>query len=79
MDQGAPREGRSLNMPATDVGVKRPPYARQHTTGPDRARPGPVGPCGQVARQALNELPQPQPPEAFGFLNVNPAPIMVVT
>lgn len=28
---------------------------------------------------AVNELPQPQPPVAFGFLNVNPEPIIVVT
>jgi hypothetical protein len=28
---------------------------------------------------AVNELPQPQPPVAFGFLKVKPAPIMVVT
>jgi hypothetical protein len=25
---------------------------------------------------AENELPQPQPPVAFGFLNVNPEPCM---
>ena len=29
--------------------------------------------------QTVKELPQPQPPFAFGFLKVNPAPIMVVT
>jgi hypothetical protein len=29
--------------------------------------------------QAVKELPQPQPPDAFGFLNVKPEPIMVVT
>lgn len=28
---------------------------------------------------AENELPQPQPPVAFGFLNVNPDPCMLVT
>ena len=28
---------------------------------------------------AVNELPQPQLPVEFGFLNVKPAPIMVVT
>lgn len=32
-----------------------------------------------LAFYAVNELPQPQPPEAFGFLNVKPEPIMVVT
>lgn len=29
--------------------------------------------------QAENELPQPQPPVEFGFLNVNPDPCMDVT
>ncbi len=28
---------------------------------------------------AVNELPQPQPPVAFGFLKLNPLPIIVVT
>ena len=28
---------------------------------------------------AVNELPQPHPPEALGFVNVNPDPIMLVT
>ncbi len=30
-------------------------------------------------RQALNELPQPQPPVAFGLLNVKPEPCMEET
>ena len=33
----------------------------------------------EAVRQTVNELPQPQPPVAFGFLNVKPEPIMVVT
>ncbi len=43
-----------------------------------RVRPGPVSRDGSGG-QAVNELPQPQPPVAFGFLNVKPDPIMVVT
>lgn len=39
--------------------------------GPRSSKPDPD--------QALNELPQPHPPEALGFLNVKPDPIMVVT
>jgi hypothetical protein len=30
-------------------------------------------------RQTVNELPQPHPPEALGFLNVKPCPIMLET
>jgi hypothetical protein len=46
------------------------------------------GPCGanhtflystRGGTYVVNELPQPQPPEALGFLKVNPDPIMVVT
>ena len=48
-------------------------------------RKGPSGDClagpetaGRLA-YAVNELPQPQPPVAFGFLKLNPLPIIVVT
>ena len=30
-------------------------------------------------RQAVNELPQPQPPVAFGLVKVNPEPCIDVT
>ena len=43
-------------------------------TGASRARA-----TGYRAAYAENELPQPQPPVAFGFLNVNPEPCMLVT
>jgi hypothetical protein len=33
----------------------------------------------RVRNQAVNELPQPQPPVEFGLLKVKPAPIIVVT
>jgi hypothetical protein len=32
-----------------------------------------------LSAYAVNELPQPQPPVAFGFLNVNPDPCIDVT
>ena len=50
------------------------------TRGP---RVSPAGPVPDVlcaaGGQTVKELPQPQPPDALGFLNVNPEPIMVVT
>ncbi len=41
----------------------------------------PAGPhsSSTIRRYAVNELPQPQPPVAFGFLKLNPLPIIVVT
>lgn len=62
-----------------------PPLPHHRMPGPDanRARGDgiPAGPAAGASDvgQAVNELPQPQPPEAFGFLNVNPEPIIVVT
>ena len=37
-----------------------------------------AGSCGKDD-QAENELPQPQPPVEFGFLNVKPEPCIDVT
>ena len=37
---------------------------------------GQAAPSRSSGGQAVNELPQPQPPVAFGFLNVNPDPCM---
>jgi hypothetical protein len=69
-------------------GPPRPPGSR-HRAAPmaPKSEPGPRdGPASPVAcsrfqgaRQTVNELPQPHVPVAFGFLNVNPEPIMVVT
>ena len=50
----------------------------------DSRQPQPAGPArreerGQprrgTRRQTVNELPQPQPPVAWGFLNEKPEPI----
>src|SRR5690606_3617263 len=52
-------------------------YERRARRQPPRARVSAFT-CRDDA-QAVNELPQPQPPVAFGLLNVKPEPIIVVT
>jgi hypothetical protein len=76
------RTRQSANLAAPQA--PRPSAPKAHVLGalrapsqPRQRRGVPGGANG--AAQAVNELPQPQPPVAFGFLNVKPAPIMVVT
>ena len=61
---------------------------RAPVASPDhRMHEGPVvqmphrgpSPQNRGASYTVKELPQPQPPDAFGFLNVKPEPIIVVT
>lgn len=63
-----------------------PPYVSVNRTagrggtkkGGPADRPDPL-PRSLHTPQVVNELPHPQPPVAFGFLNVKPEPIIVVT
>lgn len=55
------------------------PLLRGYEAGPQESPRGPRSYVVSRRDQAVNELPQPQPPEELGFLNVNPEPIMVVT
>src|SRR5690606_8239723 len=68
------------NGPAELPGTRRRDR-KQMRTGPARVSrgPGPGRGNGALAPQTVNELPQPHPPVAFGFLNVKPDPIIVVT
>ncbi len=62
------------------MGERAKARGSRRTCGP-RARPGAPGERGgralklaRARRYAENELPQPQPPVAFGFLKVKPEP-----
>lgn len=60
------RQGDSLGT--TDQPILTAPSVVQHTPGFLRFR--------NVLLQAENDVPQPQPPVAFGFSKVKPEPIM---
>ena len=75
-DDGADALERDASGIARDA---RRPAIRDGVAGlaSRRRRPDAApGPADHVTRssQAVNELPQPQPPVAFGFLNVKPEP-----
>ena len=71
------KRGRLKNI----VPLMAVPVNKKRTPVETGALPGVAAPAlSDTARdQAVKELPQPQPPVAFGFLKVNPAPIIVVT
>lgn len=75
--------GRAGTAQERTAPARRASVARSNETGPAVVPAGPVVTtlqCGaETVDQTVNELPQPQPPVAFGFLNVKPEPIMVVT
>jgi len=60
-----------MQRPAIHLGIAGLVRTMDVRHGRDAARPGSAG-------QALNELPQPQLPVAFGFLNVKPEPCIDV-
>lgn len=59
---------------------RRPKGAVLGAEGPVLSRAAGAASCvSGGGAHAVNELPQPQLPVAFGLLNAKPAPIMVVT